>query len=87
LRRKEGRKEGKGFNGLLVFDLGRLCEGGMSTSRRVGLVVGSSKGREEEKGFWVLVVLTCFPLSFWFLVFDGWLIELMGQKSWLLSKW
>jgi hypothetical protein len=45
---KERRKEGKGFLGLLVFDLGRLCEEGMSISRRV---VGSSKGREEEKGF------------------------------------
>jgi hypothetical protein len=49
LRKKEGRKEGKGFLGLLVFDLekGFVKEG---CRPQEGLVF-QGKGREEEKGF------------------------------------
>jgi hypothetical protein len=92
---KERRKEGKGFLGLLIFDLERLCEGGMSISRRVGWWLGLPReGKGKEKGFWVLVVLACF--WGWFLVFGFWwlidgvdgtkvliTIKGMGLKVWV----
>jgi hypothetical protein len=65
--RKEGRKEGKGFLWFLVFDLERLCEEGMSISRRLGL---PREGKEKEKVFEFWLFWPVFEEEFWFLVFD-----------------
>jgi hypothetical protein len=174
----EGRKEGRKEKVLLVFwflTLKGLCEEGMSTSRRLGLLPREGKRKRflsfgrfglflrKFFGFWFLMVdwwgwwdksldyyqidrtkslgfllkvkkaqnqrlfhlflisffffffffskliespsvrmkvsrkrkrflsFGCFDLFlrmvFGFLVFDQWLMGLMGQKSWLLSKW
>jgi hypothetical protein len=67
----EGRKEGKGFVGFWFLTLEKAL-----WRRDVDLKKAwSSKGREGEKGFWVLVVLTCFwarvlVFGFWSMI-DG----------------
>jgi hypothetical protein len=73
-RKKEGRKR---FSWSFVFDLERaLWRRDVDLKKGWWLVVGLPReGKEEEKGFWVLVVLTCFwgrVLVFGFLMVDWW---------------
>jgi hypothetical protein len=48
------------------------------------ILQGQNEGEEKVFEFWLFWPV--FHWVFWFLVFDQWLMELMGQKSWLLSK-